>query len=531
MRISVWYNNLVRYEWLLFCVIAILNLIPAIQQPFFPSTDGPTHLYNANLILQLVSGHSEFLSGYYAFTDWIVPNWGGHFILASLLSVFSPMAASRIFVGLCLFFLPLSFRYLSLQINKDARFASYLIFPLCYSFMLCMGFYNFIFGLIMLFTTLGILIRYRSSPFRWPSFILLFFMVLFCYLSHLFAFLCLGMIVYCLYSLDILQTLIAKKSIRELLKSITRIITVFALPLFLTLVYYTKTGTPGGKTFLPKDELVDWITMGRSMIWYFVTEESPYTGLIVLTILCLFPIAVFLYVRTLWKSLRGSNSALSSFIMQLSFREVSLLMLILMVVLYFLLPDSDASAGFVSVRLNLMIFVFLILWLSAFHFPKWIALSAVAILFYAQYHLLTLHSSYFKKLNPVMLEILAIEQDIKEHTVILPLNYSDEWPEHHSSNYLGIRKPVVIMENHESNNAYFPLKWNCDGKMQDLAHSNFSRFDEILQRTAPEILGRMDYVFVLNKKAFPDSLKQVLLQSFHLKKETPGCLLFEAGKR
>lgn len=530
MRIPVWYNNLVRYEWLFFCLIAFLNLIPAVRQPFFPSIDGPTHLYNANLILQLASGQSDFLSGCYAFTGWIVPNWGGHFVLASLLSVFTPAMASRIFIGLCLFLLPLSFRFLVRKINQDARFTPYLIFPFCYSFMLCMGFYNFVFGLIILFATLGVLIRYRSSPFRWSSFVLLFFMVLCCYLSHLFVFLCLGMIVCCLYALDVLQAVVSKKGIKENLKSIALMLAVFVIPLFLTYVYYTKTGSRDAKVYLLKNDLLQNIITGRSMIWYFITEESLYTTLISLTALFLFSIAVYLYSKTLQNDLSGSKSPVASFIMKLSFRDVFLLMLVLMVFLYFKLPDSDSSAGFVSVRLNLMIFLFLILWISAFQFPTWIAVSSFIVLFFAQYRLLSLHASTFKDINRLTEEILTIEQEIRENTVILPLNYSGNWTEHHSSNYLGIRKPVLILENHETNNAYFPLKWNCDGRMQDLAHSNYSRFDEILQKTPPDIMTRLDYVFVLNKHAFPDSLKQVLLQSFHLKKETPGCLLFESGK-
>jgi hypothetical protein len=528
MRISIWYNKLLRYEWLFFCFIAILNLIPAVRQPFFPSVDGPTHLYNANLILQLVSGHSDFLSGYYAFTDWIVPNWGGHFVLASLLSVCSPSTASRIFIGLCLFLLPLSFRFLVRKINPDARFASYLIFPLCYSFMLCMGFYNFIFGLIILFATLGVLIRYRSSPFRWSSFILLFFMVLCCYLSHLFIFLCLGMIVFCLYSLDLLQAAISKKSIKECIRLVVPILFAFVIPCLLTLIYYSKTGSRDEKIYLLKNDLLQDILMGRSMIWYFVSEENLYTTLITLISLFLFSIAVYRYGRSMQKDLSGSKGRLSAFMMRLSFRDVFLVMFVLMVFLYFKLPDSDSSAGFVSVRLNLMIFLFLILWISAFHFPGWITLSSFAVLFFAQYKLLKLHATSFKELNTLIAEILTIEEDLKENSVILPLNYSDNWLEHHCSNYLGIRKRVVIPENHETNTPYFPLKWNCDERIRDLAN-NLS-FDEILRKTPPEIMDRLDYVFVLNKHAFPDSMKTLVLKTFQLKKETQNCLLFEAGK-
>lgn len=527
MYSSKWYQGFIRYEWLFFCIIALLNLIPAVQQPFFPSVDGPTHLYNSNLILQLASGQSDFLSGYYAFTDWIVPNWGGHFVLTALLSVFSPATASRLFIGLCLFLLPLSFRYLVRKINQDARFTAYLVFPFSYSFMLCMGFYNFIFGLIVLFTTLGILIRYRSSPFRWSSLMLLFFMVLCCYLSHLFVFLCLGMIVFCLYSLDLLKAAIGRKSIKECIGMVAPILFAFVIPCILTLIYYSKTGSREEKIYLLKSELLDWLITGRSMVWYLPDKEPVYTTLITLVVLFLFSIALYRYGKSMQDDLSGINRRFSSFIMSLSFKDILLVMTILMVFLYFKLPDSDSSAGFVSVRLNLMIFLFLILWISVFPFPKWITLGSFAVLFYAQYHLLKLHASSFEQLNKVIAEILTIEQDVKENSLVLPLNYSENWLEHHNSNYLGIRKSIVIPENHETNTPYFPLKWNCDERIKDLA---YLKLDEIL-RMSPEVLNRLDYVFVLNKYAFPDSLKNSLLQSFQLKKETQNCLLFESGKR
>ena len=78
--------------------------------------------------------------------------------------------------------------------------------------------------------------------------------------------------------------------------------------------------------------------------------------------------------------------------------------MVLMVFLYFKLPDSDSSAGFVSVRLNLMIFLFMILWISNFEFPKWITLSAFAILFYAQYHLLKLDVYKRQSINKAVIK-------------------------------------------------------------------------------------------------------------------------------
>lgn len=42
---------------------------------------------------------------------------------------------------------------------------------------------------------------------------------------------------------------------------------------------------------------------------------------------------------------------------------------------------------------------------------------------------------------------------------MLPVNYSVNWLHAHFSNYLGIEKPLVILENFQANDGYFPLVW------------------------------------------------------------------------
>lgn len=144
-------RKIMKYEWVLFYLITLLNLLPAIQVDFFPSLDGPAHLYNANLIHELIFSNSAVLNEFYVFNSEIVPNWGGHFILAFLYSFFPGVWVNKLFIGICLLLLPVSFRFCVKKINKDAVFTTYLIFPFTYTFMFCLGFYNFYIGLIVLF--------------------------------------------------------------------------------------------------------------------------------------------------------------------------------------------------------------------------------------------------------------------------------------------------------------------------------------------------------------------------------------------
>ena len=529
-RLSKWYHHYIRFEWILFYALVLLNAIPAIRQPFFPSVDGPAHLYNAKLVLGLVSGDSEFLSQYYAFTTWVVPNWGGHFILAALLSVFSGQTASQIFIGLCVILLPVSFRYCVKKINSEAVFTTYLIFPFTYTFMLCMGFYNFYIGTCVLFFAVGTLIHYRRSPFRPGLFVVLFLLILLCYLSHLFVFISLGMAAVCLYLPDIIGVIFSKERRKEVLKKSAFLFLAFVFPIIFALGFFAHTSGGHNNIYSTKSDLLLWLIDCRSLIWYILPDESMYTSFVFLVFFFLFAIAIYIRSKQFHKDL-GEQPSLRSFFQAFRFQDIFLLMLVTFIFLYFKLADSDSVAGFVSVRLNLMVFLFLILWTSGFNYPGWISVASFLILLFSQYSLLKLHNKSFEGLGSQISEIKVVERYIKERTVILPLDYARSWLSPHNSNYLGINKSVLILENHECNNSYFPLKWKHTKLMQAYTSSDDSRLEYFIRKPSPEIVKQVDYIFVQNKTFLPDTILAEILKGYRLKKETNSLLLFENKMR
>lgn len=241
----------------------------------------------------------------------------------------------------------------------------------------------------------------------------------------------------------------------------------------------------------------------------------------------LFSIAIYIRSKQILKTLNGQKLNVVSLFSAINFRDIFLLMMLVFLLLYFRLPDSDSSAGFISVRMNLMVFLFLLLWSSSFKYPKWIIIVSFTVLGFSQFNLLKLHNIFYIALNNEIAEIMVIEKNIKANTVILPLNYSDNWTTVHNSNYLGINKPVIILENHECNNSYFPLSWKTNKEIIELANSNWTRMDEILKKTSQETLNKVDYIFIQGKNNFPDSLKTIVLKRFILKDETEHFSLYE----
>ena len=519
-------RKIMKYEWVLFYLITLLNLLPAIQVDFFPSLDGPAHLYNANLIHELIFSNSAVLNEFYVFNSEIVPNWGGHFILAFLYSFFPGVWVNKLFIGICLLLLPVSFRFCVKKINKDAVFTTYLIVPFTYTFMFCLGFYNFYIGLIVLFFTLGILISYRENKFKISSLIMLFFLINVSYFSHLFVFLSLGMYMFFSCSLELIHAFFEKKNMTDLLKKIGGLFFVSIIPLWLSINYFAHS-EGNSKSYLLKTELFQWITNCRSIICYSVEDDVFYSTCIFLIIMFLLSVGLYLKGEETKIIPHGKLSFVKSFFLMFTIHDSFIFIAGAFLVLYFKLPDSDLSAGFISVRLNLMMFLFFIIWISRFNYPKWISVIGLTVILSSNFKLLKGHSSVFENLSNEITEIMEIEPMIKENSIVLPLNYSNNWLTHHNSNYLGVEKPVVILDNYECNNSYFPLSWNCDANMLKLARGGKNKFDEILNNIEKETLNRVNYIFIQNTKEFPDSLRTKILENFSLIKATENYALYE----
>jgi hypothetical protein len=170
-----------------FYFFLLINLIPVLSFKFFPTVDGPAHLYNANLIVELLKNPNSTISNFFAFNDNINPNWSGHFLLSVFVSFLPGFIAEKIVLLIYLIGFPISFRYLfNVLLIKD-KYLIYLIFPFTYSFLFYYGFYNFNIGLIFFFYGISFWIKYQNNLSLRNIIILLLFSSLI-WLSHLFIF-------------------------------------------------------------------------------------------------------------------------------------------------------------------------------------------------------------------------------------------------------------------------------------------------------------------------------------------------------
>ncbi|MEN8231022.1 MAG: hypothetical protein ABFS38_22900, partial [Bacteroidota bacterium] len=166
--ITIPFQFLVRNEKWVISLLVIVSLLQLWLTKYVPSLDGPQHLYNANVIVELLKGDALF-SEFFRINEVIVGYWSGHFFL-SLFNLFLPAwLAEKFFLTAYIFGMFFSFRYLLRSISPgNQNLLIYLVFPFIFHMYLLLGYYSFSIAAIFYFWAFGYWIRKRDQ-FRWKE--------------------------------------------------------------------------------------------------------------------------------------------------------------------------------------------------------------------------------------------------------------------------------------------------------------------------------------------------------------------------
>jgi len=146
----------------LFYTLLVLHLIPLFFGKYFLTQDGPSHLYNAFILKDMILNHHSIYAQYFDINKVPNPNWLVSVFYALAMMVLPAFLAEKIFLVLYVLLLPLSFRFLIRQINPGSGFMALLIFPLVYNITFFLGFFNFCFSLIFYFYAVGYWLKYQG---------------------------------------------------------------------------------------------------------------------------------------------------------------------------------------------------------------------------------------------------------------------------------------------------------------------------------------------------------------------------------
>jgi hypothetical protein len=442
---------------MLFLGLTLVSLIPVLAFRHFPTLDGPAHLHNANLLGYLLCGDG-FVGEYFTLNNLSTPNWLGHLLIIGVQRLFGSVIAEKAIATLCIAGMAYSFRFLIKTINGNQLQPSYLIFPFTYSFFLYLGFFNFIISIALLFVSIALYLQLKERYSLYKN-LAIIILVLLSYFAHPFGFLAYALSVG-LFTLMIALHSASNRHYGKLFIHGLVFASTIAIPSILYLNYTGGNVVALSSEKYPFGELARWLYRLRPLVVFNFGREQVYTTAIFLLLVSLcITIAMnkFLPLRGLVEKGKAD-----------SFHSAWLYAGLVILLLYFIVPNQINSGGYVSDRLNFLVFIFLMVWLSSYIWNKKMLATASVVAVLAHLCLLNYYTKQTLRLNGFAKSMYSVSAHIEPESVLLPIGSPPDWMMGHLTNYLGADRKVVILENYEAFTGYFPLKWNWQ-KMPNLS--------------------------------------------------------------
>lgn len=528
-------SSISKYEKILFLAVVLLNLIPVLSYHFFPTLDGPAHLYNANLINHLFSP-SE-LDSFFKFNSELVPNWTGHILLCFFKSFLPGYLAEKMLFLIYFIGLPYAFRNLVKTINPEYMGLSYLIFPFTYNHLLSLGFYNFSLGLIGLLLILAYWINHHQTiagSFKKTS--VLGLLLILTYFSHIVMFSMSLLVISCYTFMTFLKESVETRKIKgaftsHFKKALTLLVSSF-IPLVLMVLYFANRPDEGNKIFLPQELLIKWLNYLNPIICYSEDIEKVFTRKLFYILCALIIGGIIIRIKNR-KPVSGTSEKKGI----LHLNDTWLFTAGVMLLLLFIMPDENGMASIISMRFGLLFFLFLVIWISSMKQAKWFIFVCSTLVLISHYKRVRYLDSAIEVHNRIAINCNKAEKYIKPYSVVTTVNITNFWFVSHFSNYLGIDKPMIILENYEATMDYFPLTWNKE-KLPNVQIAGASVLEHPLFVLPPANLKNekkeVDYIFVLGRwdSTNVDQLKnlQVISDHFVQTYKNEDCTLYRRKK-
>jgi hypothetical protein len=422
-------NRLAGIEPWLFISLLLLNVVPLFFTGWFPSLNGPDHLYSSRVFTGLLTGDSLFKS-WFEF-HWLSSGLSLQLVLGLLKLLLPAWLAEKILLALLVSLLPVAFRYLITGVQKNAVLLHFLIFPLSWSFLLMLGDYSFALGLITGLFILGWYLRNMDDMHLRGRLSLGLLMILLA-LTHAAVF-----ILFCLVIAII--NLIWFWENRDyhrigLLIFLGTGLLIFLPSLILFLLILQGTSEEAGIGFMGAGEHLKWIFVSRPLIVYAWDSEWPWA--LVYTFALGLPPSWMLYRRIKGQADKITDDKGRFFL----FSSLGLLLA------YFIVPDVWSGMGSnLSVCILVLFQILFIGWMAIKKTPIPVQAGAVILALIPMISLGVMHIHEQQGLSRAIKSMERISRQIPEGTVVYPVNCSDNWLQKNLPGYLGVEKNSVIL--------------------------------------------------------------------------------------
>jgi hypothetical protein len=436
-----------KNEFVIFCIITFLNAIYVFSFNFYHSLDGPGHLHNSNLLLNILSGN-ELITEYYRVNSIPVGNWTGNAVLAFFNYLFPASTALSFFLFTYFTGMAFSYRYLIKSLSGTFKPIHYIIFPFFDNSCIGLGLYNFSTSLMVLFFILGFWIRYNQNMERskWIKFA---FLLVLLYFSHFLSFVFFGisLIFFIIYEEYIKFTQHKKIYWKSILIRTGKIAIVSLPSLIFALIYVlsiSSTVSSGNREQSESISLLQNIYYVRPLILFHVENDGTrnlilFTGIILIFILAL--------LQSIFRRKQLKENSYN--------RNYILVLVIIFAILLLSLPPRFLL-NTMRIRLTLMFFIVFVIWISMYPYPKWFHVLAALFFIGITIHNKSSFREIYEKMDKHSNEIHAFNNWIEPNSIILPINDSFTWMHENSMSYIGVDKPIINVRNTQAF-GFFPV--------------------------------------------------------------------------
>ena len=518
-----------KLEQGLFVLLLIIHLVVIWTLDLFLTQDGPSHLYNSKLLIDLVLNHNPELYGqFFVINTNLFPNWFSSVLLSVLLLLFEPIIAEKVLISILSVCLPLVFRYTILKINENNSFLSLIAFFFAINYFLIYGFYNFCFSLIFLLLFIGLFHQYRQRVSIYSTIGMAVFLLLI-YFSHPVALI----LSFLLIGFDSLFEGIQTGINRKFLVLLAHKCLMVSPSLILFLIFFFNSQGSDGQLFVNNFNL-SAIAKLFTLRYFTVFNEYEF---IVHLLLCLFILLLFWRIPT--KLVTKKTGIKSPYL--LATIAVCLFM-------YFFVNDSLAGGGFLTRRLAFMVFFLTVIWLCQYEINNKLRRTSLIFISLLSIILVAVRYPSQSKASTMASEIDLIDQHIVDHSVILFVNLAQKGGAgdkqiarvrmfKHLIGYLASKKEVISIDNYEANTQYFPINWQGKtnpypvvlDKNDSSNDPDWTQFDILKYRQVSNVV--VNYVLIWGNESVVDSkfdrskLQPILDSGYKLTYSTPSGML------
>jgi len=460
-----------------------LYLVPFWAAPgYLPSTDGPSHVYNAWVLGQLLGpAPPPLLREYYYVNPEPVPNSLTHVMLIALMWALPAATAEKVLLSIYVLLSAGGLWYFAGAVDGRRAWLALLGLPLVWNVLLGLGFYNFCFSVPWLLLTLGWWWRYRCRPGLGFA-LVLDALLLLCYFAHILA------AVLALAGIGVLWLASWRRERwRGHLAHLAILAPAAVLPVWFTMVRHGGHFHPGADSWSAL-----WGLLAQLRPQWQFKEEGGWTGVILARVLAGW--LVFTLVREAaarwreapwrpWRWLREEDGFLA--------------FAVLVALLYFAGPDAAAGGSMVKPRLILVLFLVVLPWLSADVGRRGRVTAVLGLAALAVRPAMYAVPCYRAGSRDVEAFVRGLDA-VPPGTVVVPLIFDRHTTGcmrtgsvDHATGYAAQAKGLIDWDNYEASLDYFPLRFRASVR-------NRSTFD---LETDPEhvpvrrLMTRVDYIY------------------------------------